>query len=588
MLRRLELPGYPDSDYLITATLVGGVFCHAALARVIDEQGLGPGVVIMFLCTALGDLPQTAQQSPVLPSLVGVLVAAIVVVLISRPRQTTAPQVPALPAGLVPAFMASYTFVFLDPLWNSRTLPTLAEDFANRLGGSFVSTGGFELHMVLVDTAAAALVILVTAVLVSRMVVRPRALATLWAKVTGTGDADAWLRKLRPALSLGLALTVGLSLAVSLLDRGANYMKSSAMLASAGALAAAAVLDAIDDARANTGDWVVWVDTRFAWVAPIREALTRAGVESTVLGTASSALLPLNGPLFATKILVRPNDAERAAGIIEDTLTEGSGVVAAPSGGPPAADAPALPKRALVATFVAVLLGAAMIAWPTAQAIRDQLAPPPPGEAATLAFLAADDVSDPLARWGSGNFTPPEGVEMILENVPLGERMGTAVRAFAIARARGSETHAQAGNRLLEFLATVDIPGSRRWALEALPLEADEKPGWRSFLLKTDGIPLTHDDLRAVEAVPDAQDPQRWQLHLELTTRGGRVFEELTAANVKRRFAILVNDRIVSAPVINQRISGGSAVITMGASSPDSKADAFALRDALKRSIGQR
>jgi preprotein translocase subunit SecD len=96
----------------------------------------------------------------------------------------------------------------------------------------------------------------------------------------------------------------------------------------------------------------------------------------------------------------------------------------------------------------------------------------------------------------------------------------------------------------------------------------------------------TDGDLRSVDISPDGPEQLQWMLPLELTAHGGRLFEEITAANVKRRFAILVNDKIESAPVINQRITGTSAVITMGCGG--TKQDATKLRDALRRSISRR
>ena len=49
---------------------------------------------------------------------------------------------------------------------------------------------------------------------------------------------------------------------------------------------------------------------------------------------------------------------------------------------------------------------------------------------------------------------------------------------------------------------------------------------------------------------------------LDLNARGGRLFEEITAANVNRRLAIILDDTIYSAPVIKERIPGGRAVIS--------------------------
>ncbi|HEX9662104.1 MAG TPA: protein translocase subunit SecD [Candidatus Binatia bacterium] len=51
-------------------------------------------------------------------------------------------------------------------------------------------------------------------------------------------------------------------------------------------------------------------------------------------------------------------------------------------------------------------------------------------------------------------------------------------------------------------------------------------------------------------------------VELILSSRGARLFEEITAANVKRRLAIVLDNSVYSAPVIQERIGGGRASIT--------------------------
>jgi preprotein translocase subunit SecD len=51
-------------------------------------------------------------------------------------------------------------------------------------------------------------------------------------------------------------------------------------------------------------------------------------------------------------------------------------------------------------------------------------------------------------------------------------------------------------------------------------------------------------------------------VELVLNSRGARLFEQITAANVKRRLAIVLDNRVYSAPVIQERIGGGRASIT--------------------------
>jgi len=62
--------------------------------------------------------------------------------------------------------------------------------------------------------------------------------------------------------------------------------------------------------------------------------------------------------------------------------------------------------------------------------------------------------------------------------------------------------------------------------------------------------------------VRPSQQLQGPYVELILNARGARLFEQITAANVKRRLAIVLDNRVYSAPVIQERIGGGRASIT--------------------------
>jgi preprotein translocase subunit SecD len=62
--------------------------------------------------------------------------------------------------------------------------------------------------------------------------------------------------------------------------------------------------------------------------------------------------------------------------------------------------------------------------------------------------------------------------------------------------------------------------------------------------------------------VRPAQQLQGASVELILNSSGARLFEQITAANVKRRLAIVLDNRVYSAPVIQERIAGGRASIT--------------------------
>jgi preprotein translocase subunit SecD len=59
---------------------------------------------------------------------------------------------------------------------------------------------------------------------------------------------------------------------------------------------------------------------------------------------------------------------------------------------------------------------------------------------------------------------------------------------------------------------------------------------------------------------------------------GAKLFEQITANNVKKRLAIILDDNVYSAPVIQERIEGGSAQITGSFSMQEAKDLAIVLR----------
>jgi len=65
---------------------------------------------------------------------------------------------------------------------------------------------------------------------------------------------------------------------------------------------------------------------------------------------------------------------------------------------------------------------------------------------------------------------------------------------------------------------------------------------------------------------------------LEFNARGAKLFDELTAHNVGKRMAIILDNTVYSAPVIRERISGGRASITGNFSINEAKDLAIVLR----------
>ena len=65
---------------------------------------------------------------------------------------------------------------------------------------------------------------------------------------------------------------------------------------------------------------------------------------------------------------------------------------------------------------------------------------------------------------------------------------------------------------------------------------------------------------------------------IEFDKKGGRIFAQITEQNVKKRLAIVLDDKVYSAPVIQEKISGGSARITGNFTTEDAHDLAIVLR----------
>lgn len=78
------------------------------------------------------------------------------------------------------------------------------------------------------------------------------------------------------------------------------------------------------------------------------------------------------------------------------------------------------------------------------------------------------------------------------------------------------------------------------------------------------GTSLTGDELQEAIVRID-QEQNRPYVSLEFKPNGAKIFEQITGANIGKRLAIVLDGNVYSAPVVQGRIAGGSAQITLGA-----------------------
>ena len=80
------------------------------------------------------------------------------------------------------------------------------------------------------------------------------------------------------------------------------------------------------------------------------------------------------------------------------------------------------------------------------------------------------------------------------------------------------------------------------------------------YLLKEKTL-MTGDVIKDARVSLDSQFHEPY-VAMEFNDIGAKLFEQITGANVKKRLAIILDNNVYSAPVIQERIAGGRAQIT--------------------------
>jgi preprotein translocase subunit SecD len=96
------------------------------------------------------------------------------------------------------------------------------------------------------------------------------------------------------------------------------------------------------------------------------------------------------------------------------------------------------------------------------------------------------------------------------------------------------------------------------------------------YLLKEKTL-MTGEVLKDARVALDSQFHEPY-VALEFDDIGAKLFEQITGANVKKRLAIILDNNVYSAPVIQERIAGGRAQITGRFTTEEAKDLAVVLR----------
>jgi preprotein translocase subunit SecD len=197
-------------------------------------------------------------------------------------------------------------------------------------------------------------------------------------------------------------------------------------------------------------------------------------------------------------------------------------------------------------------------------------------ETARLEFKMVDDENDFFekpARETKVEDVP--GLSFSIENAPVGPGKTKPIHYARLLRGE-HEDMPDALKRMREWVNTLQIDADHEVGFSKFQEYDEEKDlfeekGWRTYYLFSKAE-ITGDMVREASAQADASDRGGlggWHVAMELTPLGGDRFEEITGKNVKRRFAIILDSKVESAPVIQNKIPGGHAQITMGSGNPE-------------------
>ncbi|MDY7233211.1 protein translocase subunit SecD [Hyalangium rubrum] len=168
------------------------------------------------------------------------------------------------------------------------------------------------------------------------------------------------------------------------------------------------------------------------------------------------------------------------------------------------------------------------------------------GTTAQLEFRMVDTSNPEVFQQIFAQTPPPEGsnITIATEDVLYPMLQGPNREALlAYVKGKVPET----GEVLLECIAN--------------PLKKDDCLSYRTYLVEKN-VPLTGENLESANAsVSQLNEPE---VNITFDAVGAREFERLTEANSGRYMAIVLDEYVQSAPRINEKISGGSARITMG------------------------
>ncbi len=182
---------------------------------------------------------------------------------------------------------------------------------------------------------------------------------------------------------------------------------------------------------------------------------------------------------------------------------------------------------------------------------------------ARLEFKIVDDDADFIGSLQN----LPEGIERQTEVVSAGIENPQTVVSYLVARGEDARAKLQA---YVDSIRS-QVPDGREVLLGRLDVADDSENDpnaqkapqpWRTYMLNA-RADVTGEDVKEAFTSFDSENSRPY-VALNFNQKGSDKFGRLTGRNVKRRMAIVLDDRVETAPVIQTEIGGGRCQITLG------------------------
>jgi len=152
----------------------------------------------------------------------------------------------------------------------------------------------------------------------------------------------------------------------------------------------------------------------------------------------------------------------------------------------------------------------------------------------------------------------------------VNDEMSPATLSELLAKVKKSGIEYKKGERFSEYVQKIneslvnDLPKGFEIAFsKTMNKVTNEIVNLEPYLLESTSS-LTGQELQEASVRID-QEQNRPYVALDFKPTGARIFEDITGKNIGKRLAIVLDGNVYSAPVVQGRIAGGSAQITLGA-----------------------